>query len=63
MVETRSLLRVTSHGTTAYTLLHKNLEGKVGKVWLTIETVGAVKRDGLDGENLQGFRETPLGWS
>jgi hypothetical protein len=43
--------------------LRVNLEGEAGKVRLTVEAVGAAEGDGVDGENLQGFGETPLGWS
>jgi hypothetical protein len=46
-----------------YKLLHGNPEGEAGKVWLTVEAVGAVERDIVDGENLHGFNEMPHGWS
>jgi hypothetical protein len=33
-----------------YTRLHENPEEEVGKVRLTVEAVGSVKGDGVDGE-------------
>jgi hypothetical protein len=30
---------------------------------VTVEAVGVAKGDDIDGENSQGFGETPLGWS
>jgi hypothetical protein len=46
-----------------YMPLHKDLEGKAGKVWLTIDVVSTAGGDGINGENLQSFGEMPLGWS
>jgi hypothetical protein len=34
----------------AYTRIHENLEGEVGKVWLTIEVVSVTEGDDVDGE-------------
>jgi hypothetical protein len=55
--------RVNSHWTVAYTPLHKDPKGEAGKVQLTIEAVGAVEGDNINGENLQSFSEMTLGWS
>jgi hypothetical protein len=61
--EKPELFRVISPWTMTYMPLHKDLEGKAGKVWLTIDAVSTAGGDGINGENLQSFGEMPLGWS
>jgi hypothetical protein len=41
----------------------ENLGGEAGKVVLTRGADGVGQEDGADGNSLQGFSETSLGWS
>jgi hypothetical protein len=43
--------------------LQENLGGEAGKVVLTGGADGVGEEDGVDGNSMQGFCETSLGWS
>jgi hypothetical protein len=60
--ETRRLLRANGHWTSVYTSLQENLGGEAGTVVLTGGADSAVEEDSADGDSLQDFGETSLGW-